>query len=331
MTGDGKGADLFACTGGAVKRYWMTTRTTPSGGALVADSSCSYVNGMMSMSFRRPMAAEGPNTVAITPGADQTILFARGGAGSAGSFAIHPNTDRNGQVIDFATLSVTEASKKSAEAALWMHLICMILCFGALLPWGVALANRTRGASGGAWFKLHRGFQTAGWCIQLIGFAMALWHSGSNGGGHFGSSPNEDAHGHMYIGLFVVILTTLQPVNAYFRPHPTPGQSKSIGRWIFELVHKGCGYIAVVLGIFNMSSGIRLLSNQSYDDTVNFVALVLTALGVVPVACFWLISCLKRENFMARICVGLVGGSMQVSQDSESGVAGAAPIGKETK
>jgi len=121
---------------------------------------------------------------------------------------------------------------------------------------------------------------------------------------------------HTYIGLIVVILTTQQPLNAFFRPHPSPGQAKSTGRWIFEIVHKGAGYIAVVLGVFNCVSGVRLLGELSYDSTVSSVALVILLLGVVPVLGFWLLTCLKQNNPLARLCVGLVGGSMVRDQET---------------
>jgi len=68
------GQDLYACTNGAVNRYWVTSKSAPSGGTPVVGSSCAFVNGKTTMTFSRPQAAAGANTVAITPGTSQVVI-----------------------------------------------------------------------------------------------------------------------------------------------------------------------------------------------------------------------------------------------------------------
>lgn len=151
---------------------------------------------------------------------------------------------------------------------------------------------------------------------------MAIWHCGANAGGHFGSSPNKDAHWHTFTGIVVIVLTTQQPLNAFVRPHPQiDGLPKTTGRWIFEIVHKGTGYIAVVVGILNVWSGIRLLDTLSYDTTVIAVAMILAILGTLPVVVYWVLSCFKQDNLIARLCVGLAVGKFAEDKKDDGGQA----------
>mmetsp|Transcript_33700 Transcript_33700/g.59681 ORF Transcript_33700/g.59681 Transcript_33700/m.59681 type:complete len:191 (-) Transcript_33700:107-679(-) len=186
----------------------------------------------------------------------------------------------------------------------------MAIGWGALLPWGVAIANRTKkvsGAAPGAWFKLHRRFQVAGWTVQLVGFGMAVWHVQSL---HF-TKP------HHLIGLIAVVLGTLQPFNAALRKfcaHPHEGEPKTAGRLVFEVVHKGSGYIATVMGMVNCWIGVLLLVKGEYDVAAIAVAAALTASGTLSVVSYVIISCLCPDNCISKT---LVGGSYKV--DSSDG------------
>eukprot|EP00913_Durusdinium_trenchii_P028919 g27114.t1 len=161
--GSGGGNDAFICSGGEVKRYWITSYTTPSGGVAVPGSSCSMVSGNRVMRFKRPLAASSATEIAMTPGTSQMVIWAHGNSptlsqhGSSGS-------DRGGSMVDFATLSAVGATK-AVGPALFLHVILMVIGWGTLLPWGVAIANRTRTVSNakpGAWFKWHKRLQSIG-------------------------------------------------------------------------------------------------------------------------------------------------------------------------
>jgi len=209
-------------------------------------------------------------------------------------------------VIDFETLTASEAEKKSAETALYLHLIFMILAWGALLPWGVVLADRIRKMTGGsenAWFLLHRRCQMLGWLMQIIGVAMAFWHCEANVGAHF-------QNGHTYIGAFVVTLGTLQPFIAYLRKfvqQPKEGEPRSRARLIWETVHKTIGYIAIFLGLTNVVYGIYLLNDQSYSSSVITTAVVLFGIGLLPVDAYFFLTVLKLNNCCSRMCARAVG------------------------
>jgi hypothetical protein len=105
----------------------------------------------------------------------------------------------------------------SDNAAIWLHVILMLFSWGTALPFGATVARyRKHTTTGGAsWFKTHRNVQYAGWALQIGGFVSAVFYIHNKGLPHF----QGDNAAHKIIGLVVVILGTLQPLNAFVRPH----------------------------------------------------------------------------------------------------------------
>lgn len=175
------------------------------------------------------------------------------------------------------------AVAKPAEPVLLAHFILMLVSWGFLLPLGVVFARRGRNgyeAKEGAWFRIHKVFQYAGLLLQLGGFVAAVMYVQVYGlFGHF-AGPHEVA------GLVVVFLGLMQPVSAFFRPHPpAAGEAKTRGRLIFEIYHKGIGWLCVALSIFTIFLGIQYLILLNYDAATFTLAVALAAalLG------FWLL------------------------------------------
>jgi hypothetical protein len=277
----------------------MTDKSSPSGGVAVAGSSCSHVSGKTIMTFQHPLKGDGPSSTDITPGTSQVVIYAHGQDGKT-IWQKHDNDSRGGKNLDFKTMTVSEAEKKTGGAALFFHLIFMSLAWACLLPWGVAIANRTRnipGAPKGAWLTLHRRFQSVGWLVQLIGFVMAIWHCADKGV-HFDN-------GHTWIGLIVTVLATLQPINAFLRPHlPGAGEIKSMGRQAFEVIHKGGGYLCLVLALVNLIYGVFLLFDQEYNMGTILTPIICICLGLVPVIAYTVLACINPNFCVSRLCVG---------------------------
>jgi len=161
-----------------------------------------------------------------------------------------------------------------------MHVVCMILSWGFLLPLGVLWARNLRQVnieSGGhpIWFAGHRIFQCIGWLLQLIGFACILLHKQRGGGMlamHF-TAPHE------ILGLVVVVLGSLQPINAQLRHlpcvgHPSEDGVRTASRIAWEWLHKGQGYIAVILGAINVIVGVI------YANALEFSATFVVSAGI---------------------------------------------------
>lgn len=310
--GTGGGCDAFICSDGEVKRYWMTSYSEPSGGVSVPGASCSVLSGQTVMRFQRAVAAQTATEIPVTAGTDQMVIWA---FGSSAALSYH-QSNRGGSMVDFATLEATGVSKE-VSAVLYLHLIFMAISWGTLLPWGVAIANRTRSVSNGrpgAWFQWHKKLQMLGWLVQLVGFAMAVWHVQENGA-HFSGL-------HQIIGLVVVILGTSQPFNALLRKscaHPHPGEKKTTGRVVWEILHRGVGYVATVLGVVNCWVGVILLVRFGYGIAAVVVAACLSGLGTLSVLLYVILSVINKDNCISTTLVASKHADKDESSQDSSG------------
>lgn len=305
MEGGGAGTDVVACHGDppVVQRHWITSKS-PGGGVEVTGATCTRASGSTAMTFRRPLAGDG-NVREITLGQMQAITWAFGAEGST-TFAYHAT--RNGMNVDFESGQAADAPKKTGEWTLFLHLSFMTVSWGGLLPWGAAIASRGRTVSNakpGAWFKRHRALQITGLCGMLIGFVFALYHCQVNSA-HF-TSP------HTFIGAFVVLLGAMQPLNAFVRPHPPgKGEKRSCGRLAFEIVHRGSGWMAVILGMLNILTGIMVIRAKDYDVATTVFAAALALSAMAPVVFFLVLATVMKDNPISKACLVEKGGESAV-------------------
>ena len=92
----------------------------------------------------------------------------------------------------------------------------MTIAWGVLLPLGVMFSRFYRHVEPKTgprafWFVHHQIFQYTGVLLALIGFILALYMCRNKG--HFVST-------HARVGLAVMIMGLLQPLNAFIRPAP---------------------------------------------------------------------------------------------------------------
>jgi hypothetical protein len=164
------------------------------------------------------------------------------------------------------------------------HIVCMFLSWGLLLPLGVLWAHNMRKSdkklcSSPIWFQGHRIIQSVGVVLQLCGFlCILLWKKSS----HF-------RLGHEIIGATVVILGTLQPLNAQLRHlpcigHPQPDGARTLFRQLWELLHKGSGYVAVLLGLANVLYGVAHLNNLGFNKGLVITMAILVGLAFTGLA-----------------------------------------------
>jgi len=138
--------------------------------------------------------------------------------------------------------------------AIRAHGSLMLLSWGLLLPLGVLSARYLRHKPDALWFKLHRGMQVLGLLLAAGGFAVALSNFSVF---NKGASARSLAHG--CVGVFVMALGLMQPLNAFFRPHSSSaGEEKTPARKKWELLHKGSGYTAVYLAPINILVGATI-------------------------------------------------------------------------
>lgn len=283
-------SDVFWCGSGDTQVF--RTRTLdyapPAKGIVVEGSECNIGTG--TMSFSRAVGTGAAGEVALTPGTAQVVNWATGGS------ALNEKHESKGSVlVDVASADSGGVVLRTGEYTLYLHLVFMILSWGALLPWGVALAVQTKKlGTDGAWYRLHRNFQIVGWVCQLIGFGFAISHCQVNST-HF-------ANYHTYVGIVAIVLGTLQPT-AILRPGKT--DPKTTKRKVWEVLHKGLGYVAILLGIVSICLGIAVATLvKGYDMSVLAVAVSLFVASMLFLLIFIISTCIKSENSFAIFCAG---------------------------
>jgi hypothetical protein len=97
----------------------------------------------------------------------------------------------------------------------------------------------------GWWFRLHRGIQCTGLLAALIGFGCIIAALDELKVEHF-TKP------HHQLGLVIMIGGVMQPINAVLRPH------KGDQRLLWQIIHKGSGYLLLLGGIYNCIVGLGL-------------------------------------------------------------------------
>lgn len=174
-----------------------------------------------------------------------------------------------------------EMFKLDVPPLIWGHALFMIASWGCLLPLGVVWARNLRKSDRRfqghpLWFAGHRLLQSSGWFLQLCGFGCIL--AQKSGGTHF-HAPHE------ILGLIVVIVGTLQPVNAQLRHlksvgHPAPDGTCTLGRKLWELLHKGAGCTAVGLGVVNIVFGVFYANGFGFGGEFVAAMSTLTAISL---------------------------------------------------
>lgn len=136
------------------------------------------------------------------------------------------------------------------------HASLMIIGWGLFLPTGVSAAHFLKHRPNALWFKMHRIIQVIGLIIAITGWIVALATFDV-----FSSKGPSFNHG--ALGMTVMVLGILQPINAFIRPHPPKeGESRPLKRLIWEIVHKCSGYLAILLALVTIIFGTFVISKE---------------------------------------------------------------------
>jgi len=169
---------------------------------------------------------------------------------------------------DAEKIAEEEAEALAGRKYLYTHAGLMIVGWGLLLPAGVIIARLARHRPGGLWFKFHRFLQISGLVVVFIAWMVAM--------NLFDDVEVPDEYEeyedlHKTLGLVVMVVGLLQPLNAIVRPHaPKEGEDKPSERLLWEIVHKGLGYSAVVLAVFTILLGTTLLPTAEIKKKFRF-------------------------------------------------------------
>lgn len=182
-----------------------------------------------------------------------------------------------------------------APAYVRAHGILMTVAWAAVIPCGVFFACFKNSfaalAENGLWFKLHRAVQMLGVVLACAGFAVIVI-------GYKKAKMKHFVLTHARVGLAVVVLAILQPLNAFVRPHkPGPddvhAHPHTDWRTAWELFHKKIGYGVLFLSWCNilMAFDLPCLQGDSYKTlriALQALFFVLVALWIGAGYCFGL-------------------------------------------
>ncbi|XP_028167929.1 putative ferric-chelate reductase 1 homolog [Ostrinia furnacalis] len=154
-----------------------------------------------------------------------------------------------GESLALATVGTAAGSSKLLVK---LHGSFMLLAWLGTSSIGILLARYFRQVWVGRqlggkdiWFAYHRILMVLTWLLTVVGFILILVEVG--GFATTGDNP------HAITGLVTVILCFIQPIGAYFRPHP--GTKK---RPIFNWLHWFLGNAAHILGIATIFLAVYL-------------------------------------------------------------------------
>jgi len=208
----------------------------------------SLVNGKTTIKFVLDNA-NAPST--FTPTGGSVFLWALGSSttlsehASKGSFRLN--------------LASGEAASVAVPFSVWqwqlIHGLFMFVGWGVVLPMGVLVARFFKGRLNTGqpkrWYVLHRSLQLFGLLLTLVGFILSLTRE------EFGEIDTK----HGSLGIIVMSLGLMQPLNAFLRPHkPSSAEPKSTLRTAWEWLHKSNGYIVLSLAVATIFMGIGRLN-----------------------------------------------------------------------
>ena len=304
MINSGSGSDVVICSSGSVKRFWITSYSVNwNTGTDVTGATCSQSADKSVMTFTRNVDGGSQKHPLKLGGTETQFIWAYSADGNTAALAQHSGATRGAKSINLKTGKASVA-ETSVKATMFLHGVCMALAWSVLLPSGVLVAHFERekeGTFNGVkyWFGYHRTVQYIGWFVQLLGFVFVVVYVSAKGGVHFGGL-------HTYIGLAVTILGTLQPLNAYFRPHAAEeGKAKSSKRQYWEWLHKGSGYIACILGMLNVLIGVYFAHTLFKNGALTGLAGGLLGVGLVCCLIYASMKCIKNRNTPAKKSIAL--------------------------
>ena len=141
------------------------------------------------------------------------------------------------------------------------------------------------------WFLMHRICQCMVLIFAIIAFILAVLYMEDRKNKHFDVP-------HTIIGLLIMILAILQPINAAIRSHPpTTNELKSLKRLIWEYIHKGFGYITWLLSLANILIGIYLYDKETVIQHLYLIFMIL----IIVIYMMLLFFKFKQRNFETNV------------------------------
>lgn len=216
---------------------------------------------------------------------------------AAGS-SVNPNSVSFHDLVYLASAEPQALSDVSALAAkskllIRLHGSFMIAAWLGTASIGIMLARYYRQTWVGnqlfgkdMWFAWHRTFMVLTWTLTIVAFVLIFvelkaW-SGEN-------------NPHAILGTVTTILCFIQPIGAYFRPHP--GTSR---RPIFNWLHWGIGNAAHIVAIVTLFFAVKL-TKAELPEFVDWILVVYVVIHVISHLVLSVMNCVAEKSSERRV------------------------------
>lgn len=215
---------------------------------VITNTGCKYEDGLTTIYFTREVDNGGQVALKLSE-EGMPLIFASGDT----SDLVHHGSSRGAVRVNFESSEIEEQAVAGSSDRK-THGILMAVAWICMLPLGGAVGKLIQKMRRSACickilFYTHAILQLSGLVIATAGFAIAV--------GKFDAGISDVPYGHGTIGVIVMALTFFQPINALVRPGPTVLKAR---RRVWEFVHASTGKIALLLGAFNVFTGIHILA-----------------------------------------------------------------------
>lgn len=183
--------------------------------------------------------------------------------------------------------------KGSSKLLLRLHGAFMLTAWIGTASLGILLARYFRQTWVGSqlcgkdqWFAWHRFFMVLTWALTVAGFVIIFVEIG-------GWSQVDNPHA--IIGLVTTILCFLQPIGAFFRPHPG-----SKNRPVFNWLHWLGGNLAHILAIVAIFFAVKL-AKAELPEWLDFILVAFVAFHVFMHLIFSIGGCVSERRNNPRV------------------------------
>uniref|UniRef100_A0A7S1ZIV4 Cytochrome b561 domain-containing protein n=1 Tax=Ditylum brightwellii TaxID=49249 RepID=A0A7S1ZIV4_9STRA len=287
-------------------------RLTESQQTLI-DPSITSQDGKTILQFTKLLSE--PGEIPIDADGKNVFVWAYG-VDSSSRFSIHTNSGST--EVDFSLYKGPDSTDNSSSDSTvtesvsyrgrWkVHGILAFTAWGVLVPTAISVSLlRNLYPSNFPWLRVHFALNGLACIIMIVVFAIALTSYDTTGRNHFDGT-------HEKIGLVIFVFVLFQVMGGVFRAHaPKPASAiadtvhdnenvvneesdeeftdegkkveKSLQRMIWEVMHKGMGVLLLVLGLYEVQSGIALYASRYSPETsveIAYQAWIGAGLGIV--------------------------------------------------
>ncbi|KAK9877469.1 hypothetical protein WA026_018577 [Henosepilachna vigintioctopunctata] len=180
----------------------------------------------------------------------------------------------------------------SSKLLFRLHGAFMLLAWIGTVSIGTLLARYYRNTWVGSsmcgkdiWFAWHRLLMFATWLLTIAGFVL-IWVELKSW---------SERNPHAILGTLTTILCFLQPIGAFFRPHP--GSSK---RPIFNWLHWLGGNVAHILAIVTLFFAVKL-NKAELPDFFDYILAGYVAFHVVVHLILSIMGCVSEKSANGRV------------------------------